>query len=134
MSDSTQAEASGRLAYHGLLKLQQTTRKNVYILASHSHFFMDGIFNTDYWRTNGGILPGWIVGTAGAVRYPLPANANDAKVAKTNVYGYLLATVNSDRSIDFKFHELQEKDVPQEVVSRFSQDFVHQCFIANPRR
>ena len=131
MSDSPQAEASGRRAYTDLLKLQQAANKNIYVLASHSHFFMDGIFNTDYWRGNGGVLPGWIVGTAGAVRYPLPPKAADAKAAKTNVYGYLLAIVSPDRTIDFRFHELQEKDIPPEVVTRFSPDFVHQCFIAN---
>jgi hypothetical protein len=131
MSDSPQAEASGRRAYSDLLKLQQAAKENVYVLASHSHFFMDGIFNTGYWRANGGVLPGWIIGTAGAVRYVLPSNASDAKAAKTNVYGYLLATVNSDRTIDFRFHELEEKDVPSDVVTRFSQDLVHQCFIAN---
>jgi 3',5'-cyclic AMP phosphodiesterase CpdA len=131
MSDSPQAEASGRRAYSGLLKLQQATKKNVYVLASHSHFFMEGIFNTSYWRSNGGVLPGWIVGTAGAVRYVLPPNANDAKTAKTNVYGYVLATVNPDRTIDFRFHELEERDIPSDVVTRFSQDFVHQCFVAN---
>lgn len=133
MSDSPQAEASGRRAYSDLLKLQQS-KKNVYLLASHSHFFMEGIFNTDYWRSNGGVLPGWIVGTAGAVRYPLPSNAGDAKAAKTNVYGYLLATVSPDHTIDFHFHELQEQDVPTDVVTRFTQTFVHQCFIANPPR
>ena len=131
MSDSPQAEASGRRAYSDLLKLQQAAKKNVYVLASHSHFFMDGIFNTAYWRANGGVLPGWIIGTAGAVRYVLPPNAADAKAAKTNVYGYLLATVNPDRTIDFRFHEVEEKDVPPGVVTRFSQGFVHQCFIAN---
>jgi 3',5'-cyclic AMP phosphodiesterase CpdA len=132
MSDSPEAEASGRRAYSDLLKLQQATKKNVYVLASHSHFFMDGIFNTAYWRSHGGVLPGWIIGTAGAVRYVIPPNAGDAKVAKTYVYGYMLATVSPDRTIDFHFHELEEKDVPPEVVTRFSQDFVHQCFIANP--
>jgi hypothetical protein len=134
MSDSPQAEASGRRAYSDLLQLQKSTQKNVYVLASHSHFFMDGVFNTDYWRSNGAVLPGWIIGTAGAARYPLPPNAGDARAAKTNVYGYLLATVNLDHTIDFRFHELQEKDVPADVVARFTQDFVHQCFIANPPR
>ena len=133
MSDSPQAEASGLQAYADLLKLQQE-KKNVYVLASHSHFFMEGVFNTAYWRAHGGVLPGWIVGTAGAVRYALPPNAGDAIAAKTYVYGYMLANVNSDRSIDFRFHELQEKDIPAEVVSRFSPDFVHQCFVANPPR
>ncbi len=131
MSDSPQAEASGRRAYADLLQFHQATQKNVYVLASHSHFFMDGIYNTDYWRNHGGVLPGWIVGTAGAVRYALPLNSGDAKAAKTNVYGYLLATVSPDHSIDFRFHELEEKDVPPEVITRFSSDFVHQCFAGN---
>jgi len=134
MSNSAQGIATGRQAYTDLIKLQQSTKKNIYILASHSHYFMDGTFNTEYWRNNGGVLPGWIIGTAGAVRYALPVNAKDAKAAKTNVYGYLLATVKPDRSIDFKFHELQENAVPPGVVSRFSQGFVHQCFAANPPR
>lgn len=131
MSDSPQAEASGRRAYADLLKLRQSAQKNVYVLASHSHFFMDGVFNTEYLRSNGGVLPGWIVGTAGAVRYALPPNASDAKAAKTNVYGYLLATVNTDHTIDFRFHELEEKDISPDVVARFSSGFVHQCFAGN---
>ena len=130
MSGAPQPEASGRRVYADLLKLQ-AAKKNVYILASHSHYFMDGIFNTDYWRNNGGVLPGWIIGTAGAVRYILPPNTADAKFAKTNVYGYMLATVNPDRTIDFRFHELREEDIPPEVVTRFSPEFVHQCFIGN---
>ena len=131
MSESPQGEVSGRRAYADLLNLQQTAHKNVYVLASHSHFFMDGIYNTDYWRSNGGVLPGWIVGTAGAVRYVLPPKAADAKAAKTNVYGYLLATVNPNHTIELQFHEIVEKDIPASVVTRFSADFVHQCFAAN---
>ena len=131
MSESAQGEASGRRAYADLLNFQHTAHKNVYVLASHSHFFMDGIYNTEYWRTNGGVLPGWIIGTAGAFRYVLPPNAADAKAAKTNVYGYLLATVRFDHTIKFKFHEIAETDTPAAVVARFSAAFVHQCFAAN---
>ena len=131
MSESPQGEVSGRRAYADLLNLQQTTHKNVYVLASHSHFFMDGVYNTDYWRNNGGVLPGWIIGTAGAARPALPASAADAKAAKTNVYGYLLATVHPDHTIDFKFREVSEADIPAGAVTRFSADFVHQCFVAN---
>jgi hypothetical protein len=92
---------------------------------------MDGIFNTEYWRANGGVLPGWIVGTAGAVRYALPPNSADAKIAKTNVYGYLLATVHPDHTLEFRFHEIAEPDIPASVIARFSADFVHQCFAGN---
>jgi len=131
MNESAQGEASGRHAYADLLDFQKTTHKKVYVLASHSHFFMDGIYNTEYWRSNGGVLPGWIIGTAGAYRYELPPGAADAKAAKTNVYGYLLATVSPDHTIEFKFHEIAESDIPGAVVTRFSADFVQQCFAAN---
>jgi hypothetical protein len=131
MNAAPQAEASGRRAYNDLLKLRNNAKKNVYIFASHSHFFMEDIFNTEYWRSHGGVLPGWIVGTAGAVRYPLPPGAGDAKAATTNVYGYLLATVHPNRTIDFHFHELQEGDIPAVAVTRFTQPFVHQCFVEN---
>ena len=57
---------SGRRVYADLLRAQDEAHKHVYVLASHSHYYMDGIFNTDYWKQHGGVLPGWIVGTAGA--------------------------------------------------------------------
>jgi hypothetical protein len=134
MSQSPDGEQSGEAVYHSLLDFRQTSKKPVYILASHSHYYMKGIFNTEYWRTHGGVLPGWIVGTAGAERYPLPPNAGDAQEAKTHVYGYLLATVNADANdpIRFEFRELKESDVPAPVVSRFSQELVHACWIGNP--
>lgn len=133
MNESKAGTESGRRAYAILLKLQNESHKNVYVLASHSHYFMDGTYNTDYWKSNGGVLPGWIVGTAGAERYPLPENAHDAKAAKTNVYGYLLGTVNPDGTIKFKFQEIKEGDVPGDVKQRFTPKFVHQCFAGNRR-
>ena len=53
--------------------------RSVYVLASHSHYYMENIYNTEHWRLHGGVLPGWIVGTAGAVRYPLPAERSGAQ-------------------------------------------------------
>jgi hypothetical protein len=134
MNESPEGVASGRVVYQDLLKLRGETHKNVYLLASHSHFFMDGIFNTEYIRSHGGALPGWIVGTAGAVRYPLPPNSGDAAAAVTNVYGYLLATVDAeDGSIRFEFKQLQEQDIPAEVVGKYTASFVHECFAGNRR-
>ena len=73
----------------------------------------------------------------GAERYPLPPNAGDAHAAKTNVYGYLLATVNAEGklpgTIDFKFEELSEKQIPDEVVQRFGKPTVHERFVGNRR-
>jgi hypothetical protein len=132
MSNWAQGEASGRRVYADLLKAQ-TAGKRVYVLASHSHFYMSGIYDSPYWRDHGGVLPGWIIGTTGAVRYALPPGAAQAKEAKTNTYGYLLASVGSDGAIRFDFLEIKEPDIPAPVVARYSPDFVHQCFVANIR-
>jgi hypothetical protein len=135
MNESLVGTQSGRRLYADLLDLQNNKHKRVYVLASHSHYFMDGTFNTEYWRTHGGVLPGWIVGTAGAVRYPLPANAKDAKEAKTNVYGYLLATVNPagepEGTIRFEYKEVKQGDVPAGVVQQMGNALVEQCFQKN---
>lgn len=122
---------SGRRVYVDLLKAQNEAHKRVYILASHSHYYMEGIFNTEYWRTHGGVLPGWIVGTAGAIRYALPADHSGAQEAETNVYGYLLAEVKPSGEIQFTFKRLQESDVPAAVVGRYQSEFVHWCFTEN---
>ena len=131
MNESPAGVASGQQLYAMLLDLQNNKHKRVYVLASHSHYFMDGIFNTDYWRTHGGVLPGWIVGTAGAVRYDLPPNAKEAKQAMTKVYGYLLATVNPDGTIRFEFQEVKETDVPDDVAQKMGKNLIEQCFRQN---
>ena len=135
MNEWTEGAASGRRVYQDLLRLRNESHKKVYVLASHSHFFMDGIFNTDHWRTNGGVLPGWIVGTAGAVRYPLPPNPSDAKNYKEYVYGYLLATAGAeDGSVKFEFKQIDKNAVPNGVRDRFTSRFVDECFDGNPVR
>ena len=58
MSDYPAGTQSGRQVYTDLLNFNKQTQKHVYILASHSHFYMSGIFDSDYWRANGGALPG----------------------------------------------------------------------------
>jgi hypothetical protein len=131
MNQSEAGTASGRQVYADLLRAQDRDHKRVYILASHSHYFMDGIFNTAYWREHGGVLPGWIVGTAGAERYPLPREAASARAAETNVYGFLLGTVNPDGEIRFAFQRVNEPDIPASVVQRYTPEFVHWCFAGN---
>jgi hypothetical protein len=131
MNESPTGTESGRRVYADLLRARDDAHKHVYVLASHSHYFMDGIFNTDYWKQHGGVLPGWIVGTAGAQRVPLPPNASDAHGALVNVYGSLLGTVEADGEINFEFEKLEEKDVPSSVTARYGNDFVHWCFAEN---
>jgi hypothetical protein len=131
MNESPTGTESGRLVYTDLLRARDEAHKHVYVLASHSHYFMDGIFNTEYWKQHGGVLPGWIVGTAGAVRYALPPGSSDARIAVTNVYGSLLGTVLPGGEINFAFQKLEEKDVPESVAARYGREFVHWCFAEN---
>jgi hypothetical protein len=134
MSDVSSAEDTGLRVYEKLLEVRKS--KPVYVLASHSHFVMEGIFDTPYWREHGGVLPGWIIGTGGAYRYALPSGASQAKFARTHVYGYLLATVSAagaDRQnpIHFEFPEATEAAVPADLVARFGSEIVHHCYQDN---
>jgi hypothetical protein len=131
MSESLPGLFSGRRAYQDLLYTVIHGHKLVYVLASHSHFYMENIFNTDYLSQHGGVLPGWIIGTAGAVRYDLPSKATRGPGARTNVYGYLLATVNADGTIHFEFRNLEETSVPAAIVARYKPEFVHWCWDQN---
>ncbi len=115
---------SGRHVYEVLLGLQ--SKKPVYVLASHSHFYMSGIFDN---HPPDQRLPGWIVGTGGAIRNKLPQAASPG--AKTDVYGYLLATVARDGKIQFEFQEIKEPDVPDEVRQRYPSWLVPWCFAHN---
>jgi hypothetical protein len=122
---------SGRRAYEDLAKFDKETGRPVYVLASHSHFYMQNIFQTDYWKNRNEVLEGWIVGTAGAWRYALPQDLPPTIFAKANTYGYLLANVKPDGQISFQFQELVESDVPEGVQGRYGKEFVHECFAGN---
>src|SRR5262249_6849433 len=89
MSDWALGEQSGRRVYADLLKTR-SEGKRVYVLASHSHFYLSGAFETAYWRSHGGVLPGWIIGTTGAIRYALPAGAGGARGAMTQGHCFLI--------------------------------------------
>ncbi len=131
MSQFANGLVSGRRAYQDLLKVVTEGHKRVYVLASHSHFYMGNIFNTAYASSHGGVLPGWIIGAAGAVRYKLPEGVSAGEGAQTNIYGYLLATVHADGMIDFKLQKLDESSVPAAIVNRYKQEFVHWCWVEN---
>jgi len=133
MNETERGTETGRRVYGDLLEAQNKGHKHVYVLSSHSHYFMDGIFNTPYWREHGGVLPGWIVGTAGAQRYKLPPEKSSAKAAQTNVYGFLLGTVSSSGEIRFDFHRLNEHDVPGDINREYPAKFVHWCFAENSK-
>jgi hypothetical protein len=130
MGDNDAARPSGERAYKALASFRDESRKPVYVLASHSHFYMENIFDTPRLKENGAKpLPGWIVGTAGAVRYKLPDNP--PPTAKTDLYGYLLATVSPNGTIQFSFEEVHESDVPQYVQQRYPATLIPWCFAHN---
>jgi hypothetical protein len=129
MNESATSAESGRRVYADLLKARNVAHKHVYVLASHQHFYMEDAYDTPYWKDHGGVLPGYVVGTAGAVRYNLPRPS--PKVAITNVYGALVATVRPGGEIRFEFEQLRESDVPPATTARYGQDFVHWCFVNN---
>ena len=131
MNDWSIGTESGRRVYSDLLNFKKKTGKPVYLLASHSHFYMSGVFKSDYWLEHGGELPGWIVGTAGAIRYALPPEASRATEARTKIYGFMIGTVNSDGSIHFTFQEIKRSDVPDSVNQRYTKEFVDDCFNKN---
>jgi hypothetical protein len=147
MSETPAGEQSGRCAYKKLEEIQRQGHKQVYVLSSHSHFVMTNIYDTPFWREHApGILSGILVGTAGAVRYRLPASVkpsgsaaectrNEGEFcAETDVYGYLLATVNGKGkpgAIVFEFKEIDAKDVPDDVRRKFAPDTMNTCFQGN---
>src|SRR3954451_24015820 len=120
MNQTAFGEQTGVKVYKQLLDLAKVGKK-VYFFASHSHFKLENIFDTDYWRNNGGVLPGWIIGTAGARRYRLPDVAAGFPVSRgqTDVYGYYLATVAPDGSISVDFREVKRPEVPPAVDTLF---------------
>jgi hypothetical protein len=128
MCESGDGIASGRQVYEELWQLQQKGKK-VYVLASHSHFLMDDVYDTPYWK--GRVIPGWIVGTAGAVRYRLPQGIAPSPVAMTDVYGYLLGTVKVDGSVEFTFQQLTRDDLRAANKEKEPGAVVDWCYAQN---
>ncbi len=129
MNDSPQELVTGRKVYAQLSDFREKTKKNVYVVASHSHFVMNDAYNTACHK--GDVLPGWIMGSAGAVRYRLPSDRALSTIDKTDVYAYLLGTVSADGSITFQVREVHESDVPASVIKEFSDEQVKWCFEQN---
>ncbi len=121
--------------YKDLVTARHKYHKNIYVLASHAHYVADDIFNTPYWQKNGGpegILPGWIVGTAGARFYQLPEGVpSQPKHRMANVYGYLLSTVGADSQIGFEFHEIREADIRAALAPGYRDALVQFCVEQN---
>jgi hypothetical protein len=120
---------SGELAYTWFYDAQ-AAGKHVYLVASHAHFYSPNIFNTAYWKQRTKtVVPGLIIGSAGAHRYVLPPNAD--KASKTMIYGYMQGNVHSDGSIDFALHKINEADMVQSKWANAPADAIHECFVHN---
>jgi hypothetical protein len=128
MCDAPSGIARGREVYNLLWNLRQSGKK-VYLLASHSHFVMDDVYNTPYWKDK--VLPGWIVGTAGAVRYRLPPGVTTGSISRTDVYGYLVATVMSDGTIQFEFEQLGLEDLKAANAGKTPDALLGWCYNEN---
>jgi len=122
-------KVSGGVVYEALWRARDAAHKNVYVLASHSHLYMENIYDTAQWK--GKVLPGWIVGTAGAVRYKLPAEAGPAQNARVAVYGYMIGTVAADGSVAFEFREIGLEDLLRANQGKQPEPLVRWCFSSN---
>jgi hypothetical protein len=129
MDDWELGERTGALVYTWFYDAQ-AAGKHVYLFASHSHYYSPNIFNTPYWKQHSSwVVPGFIIGSAGARRYALPNSA--AKGAKTHIYGYVQGQVHADGQIDFTLHELSENDLVKNRWPNAPLDAIHECYVNN---
>jgi hypothetical protein len=135
MCSSADGIKSGRAVYRALVHAQQVAHKHVYVLASHSHFYLDNVYNSPFWndpKNGGAVLPGWIVGTAGAERYKLPPGLPPGTNSAERQYGYLLGSVAPDHTITFSFIPIGEKEMNDANTVGYAPEFIHQCVVGNP--
>ena len=104
MDRSCQGLCSGQQVYDLLFRAQNLgglpeKRRHVYVLASHAHTFLENVYDTPEHR--GQVLPGWIVGTAGAVQS-----------SETISYGYLRMEVGPDGALTPLFREVTRASLP----------------------
>ncbi len=129
MDDWNLGEHTGELVYTWFYDAQ-AAGKHVYLIASHSHYYSPNIFDTAYWKQHSNqVVPGFIIGAAGAHRYQLPKNAD--KSARTHIYGFVQGAVQADGVIDFALRELSEDDLKQSRWTNAPVDAIHECFVNN---
>jgi len=93
MNESPNGIESGRRVYADLLRAQTTRTNTSTFSRAIRTITWTGFFNTAYWKQNGGVLPGWIVGDLGSGAYALPPIPPMRTGALMNVYGSLVGTV-----------------------------------------
>jgi hypothetical protein len=75
------------------------------------------------------VVPGVIIGSAGAHRYLLPTTA--APGSKTHIYGYLQVTVHDDETMDFALKEITEAEMTKHKWTNAPQAAIHECYVGN---
>lgn len=128
MDDDGHGTESGERAYRWFAAAQ-AAGKHVYLLASHSHFYSPAIYDSPEWRKEGLVVPGVIIGSAGAHRYLLPPTV--APGSKTHIYGYLQATVHSDGTVAFELKEISEDEMERHKWPNAPDAAIHACYIGN---
>ena len=121
MDDTCHGRRSGQIVYDMPYKAQRPgelpeKRKRVYVLASHSHDFQENIFEKGH---PGRVLPGWIIGTAGAAQHGGPIR-----------YGYLRFEAHSDGTLRGSFQEIRS-DSPPSASTDAERQLTDFCFSRN---
>ncbi|HEX8163780.1 MAG TPA: hypothetical protein VF538_18070 [Pyrinomonadaceae bacterium] len=127
MDQTCTGYCSGLQAYDLLWDAQNLSaapkkRKHVYVLSSHSHFFRENIYDTP--EHKGRVLPGWIIGTAGAEQYK--------QASERIMYGYMTVEVRADGTIGTQFHEIT-RDSPPLADGAGAEELTAFCFEQNKR-
>lgn len=122
MDSSCAGLCSGQQAYDLLFRAQNLPgppekRKKVYVFSSHSHEFAANVYDT--LAHQGQVLPGWIVGTAGAVHY-----------GETIRYGYVRAEILPDGTLRPLFREVGP-DSPPALEGPEAASLADYCFRLN---
>ena len=133
MCATSEGIRSGEHVYRRLADAQR--HKPVYVMASHEHYYLANVYDTAYWRDpahHATVVPGWVIGTAGASRYPLPEGVTPGPGAREHVYGYLLGRVSKDGHIAFTFRELDEAALQSTRGDDYGDDTVKFCMANNP--
>ena len=134
MTQGSDAGASGRALCKRLLEFRQKSGKPVHVFSSHSHYYLTDIYNTGAWQSNGGVLPGWLVGTAGAQHYSVPPEVKSFATWAENQYGYALVQVTPGTgAVQIRFVPVQRQDLSAALIGEFGQAAVDFCFSGNWR-
>jgi hypothetical protein len=136
MNQGADMGKSGRAIYQRLLEFRNRTGKQVHVFSSHSHYYLANVYNTGSWQSNGGVLPGTLIGTAGAQHYSVPPEVKSFTTWAENQYGYAVVRVDPNagaRAVEVRFVPVKREELGIALVNKFGRDAVDYCFTQNWR-